>query len=167
MRRLGLNPLSDFLNAVVRRVYTGTTVLDFGAINDGEFVKRSGSALVGSPAGSKLVFEFGDANDLASLGANQASRFPDLPASTITKVRIEGDAAGSAVVDIQTSTADPPSYSSICGLTKPTLLSDAFAEDSTLIGWTTTITDGTKMRAVLESVSGMKQVTVVLTLLKS
>jgi hypothetical protein len=113
---------------------------------------------------SRLLFEFGDGESSSSLVVNQTSRFPNVPAGTIIKSRIEGDTTGSAVVDIQTSTADPPSYSSICASAKPTLSSDAFAEDSTLTGWTTTITEGTKVRAVLQSVSGMKQVTVVLTI---
>lgn len=113
-----------------------------------------------------LAFEFGDGKNSSSLEADQTSRFPNIPAGTITKVRIEGDATASAVVDIQTSTADPPVYASICASAKPTLSTDKFAEDSTLTGWTTTIVDGTKFRAVLESVSGMTQVTVVLTIRK-
>lgn len=116
---------------------------------------------------ARLVFEFGDGKNSTSLEADQTSRFPNLPAGTVIKSRIEGDAAGSAVVDIKTSTADPPSYSSICASAKPTLSTDQFAEDSTLPGWTTTITEGTKACAVLESVSGMKQVTVVLTIQKA
>lgn len=116
---------------------------------------------------AKLLFEFGDGKNSSSIEANQTSRFPDVPAGTITKVRIEGDAAGSAVVDVQTSTADPPSYSSICASAKPTLSSDAFAEDSTLTGWTTAVAAGTKFRAVLQSVSGMTQVSVVLTIVKT
>jgi hypothetical protein len=117
-----------------------------------------------TPKPLKLLFEFGDGKNSTSLEANQTSRFPDVPAGTISKVRIEGDAAASAVVDIQTSTADPPSYSSICASAKPTLSTDKFAEDSTLTGWTTTVADGTKFRAVIDSVSGMKQVSVVLTI---
>jgi len=119
-----------------------------------------------TPLGSvaRLGFEFGDGKNTTSLAATQTTRFPDVPAGTITKVRIEGDVAGSAVVDIKTSTADPPSYSSICAAAKPTLATDIFAEDSTLTGWTVAVAEGTKFLAVVDSVSGMKQVAVVLTI---
>lgn len=113
---------------------------------------------------ARLLFEFGDGKNSDSLVATMTSRFPDVPAGTITKVRIEGDATGSAVVDIQTSAADPPSYASICASAKPTLSSDKFNEDSTLTGWTVSVAEGTKAKAVLESVSGINQVAVVLTL---
>jgi len=120
-----------------------------------------------TPKPAKLLFEFGDGKNSSSIEANQTNRFPDVPAGTISKVRIEGDAAGSAVVDIQTSTADPPVYASICASAKPTLSTDKFAEDSTLTGWTTTVADGTKFRAIVDSVSGMKQVSVVLTIVRT
>ncbi len=123
---------------------------------------RTNVTIIPSPL--KLLFEFGDGKNSTSIEALQASRFPDVPAGTISKVRIEGDATGSAVIDIKTSTADPPSYSSICASAKPTLSSDIFAEDSTLTGWTLTIAEGTKFLALVNSVSGMKQVAVVLTI---
>jgi hypothetical protein len=55
MRRLGLNPLADFLGAVVSRIAKrdGSQVLDVSTITDGEFLKRSGSSIVSAlPDGS-------------------------------------------------------------------------------------------------------------------
>lgn len=114
---------------------------------------------------SCIQFEFGDAKNATSIEVDQYSRHPYIPAGTIIGYVIEGDISGSAVVDIQKSTTDPPSYSSICGTNKPTLSSDIYVLDNTLTGWSGhTLTLGNGLRARLESITTCKQVTVTLVL---
>lgn len=112
-------------------------------------------------AGPALVlFAFGDGKNTTSLEADQTCCYPKLPAGAVAAFYVNGDAAGSCVVDIQASARATTSWASICAGTKPTLSSDDYAEDLTP-GWTD-IDAAKKYRAVLESVSGLKQVSVLL-----
>ncbi len=122
---------------------------------------RSGSAAA-TPAA--IGFEFGDGITAPPANAIAGGRIPF--ACTITEADIWADASGSAVVDIQKST-DGVSWASIAASAKPTLSSSQSVQDTTLTGWTTAIAAGTWIRAVLNSVTTCKQVTVQLKLVKS
>lgn len=78
----------------------------------------------------------------------------------ITKVRLLADASGSIVVDIwkDTYTNYPPVVGdSITASAKPTITTATKSEDSTLTGWTTTITAGDTLRFNVDSVTTIKR----------
>ena len=82
--------------------------------------------------------------------------------STITKVTLLADVSGSAVCDIWKDTYAnfPPTVGdSICASAKPTLSSAIKYEDSTLTGWTTSITAGDVLGFYLTSCSTITQLT--------
>jgi hypothetical protein len=81
---------------------------------------------------------------------------------TITKVTLLADQTGSAVLDIyKDSYANfpPTAADSICASAKPTLSSAIKYEDSTLTGWTTSITAGQVLGFTLDSCSTITQIT--------
>ena len=82
--------------------------------------------------------------------------------ATITKVTLLADQTGSAVLDIWKDTYanfPPVVGDSICGSSKPTLTSAIKYEDSTLTGWTTSITAGDVLGFYLTSCSTITQIT--------
>ena len=75
---------------------------------------------------------------------------------TITGVRLLGNASGSCVIDIWKDTwanRPPTNSDSIVASAKPTLSSAQFYEDTTLIGWTTSVTAGDLFGIEIESIS--------------
>jgi len=89
-------------------------------------------------------------------------------ACTITAATTTANAAGSCVVDIwKDSYANypPTGADTICASARPTLTAANRARDTTLTGWTTAIAAGDILHFNLVSVSGLKWVNVVLTLL--
>lgn len=91
-------------------------------------------------------------------------------AGTITKVRLlSSDAAvtsGSIVVDIWKDTYAnyPPTVAdTITASAKPTITTATKSEDSTLTGWTTSVSAGDVFGFNVDSVTSLKQVTVELT----
>lgn len=84
---------------------------------------------------------------------------------TITKSSLLGNTAGSIVVDIWKDTYAnfPPTVAdSICASAKPTLSSATKSEDSTLTGWTTSISAGDVLMFKIDSVSGLKSASLTL-----
>jgi hypothetical protein len=112
-----------------------------------------------------LTFGFGDGVNSDSLEADQTVRLPRLPSGSALGFYVDADAAGSCVIDIQSSARTPTSWASICGAEKPTLSSADHAEDVAL-AWTA-FDSSKKYRAVLESVSGLTQVAVGVEVLRS
>lgn len=161
-------PNYEYVNSTARLAATGFIPADIGKLarqtdNDSLWLLTDDSPATwrATEQNKVLVFEFGDGESASSLTANQTARIPYIPFDCqILSWRIEGDPSGSAVVDIQKSTADPPSYSSIAASAKPTLSSDTRADNSTLTGWTPSLVTGNALRALLESSSTCKQVTV-------
>jgi len=91
-------------------------------------------------------------------------------AGTITKVRLlSSDAAvtsGSIVVDIWKDTYAnyPPTVAdTITASAKPTITTATKSEDSTLTGWTTSVSAGDVFGFKVDSVTSLKRVTVELT----
>lgn len=82
---------------------------------------------------------------------------------TITKVRLLADQAGSAVVDIwldSFANFPPTNADSITGGNEPTLSAADKYEDSTLTGWTTTVTAGDVLGFNVDSASTITRLTV-------
>lgn len=83
--------------------------------------------------------------------------------ATITNYTLVADTTGSIVVDIKKSTyANFPTVASICAAALPTLASAQKATDSTLTGWTKTITNGDVLQFVVNSASTVTKVTLTL-----
>lgn len=89
-------------------------------------------------------------------------------ACSITAWRILSDQSGSIVVDVKKAAySGLPTTSSIAAAAKPTLSTAQKNEDSTLTGWTTSITAGDWLEFYVDSASTVERVTVSLTCLKS
>jgi hypothetical protein len=74
---------------------------------------------------------------------------------------------GSVQVDIKKcSFNNYPSFTSICGSTKPTITSAYSVQDTSLTGWTTTINDGDILRYSIVSVSNVFRLTISLKVTK-
>ena len=90
--------------------------------------------------------------------------------AVITAARIFADQTTNTVVDIwKTSYANHPgsAANSICAATKPTLSAATKAQNTTLTGWTTTITAGDILTFTIDSNSAARRLTVALTLSKT
>lgn len=86
-------------------------------------------------------------------------------AGTITQVTLLADQSGSIVVDIWKDTYAnyPPTVAdTITASAKPTISSTTKAKDSTLTGWTTTITAGDTLRFNVDSATTVTRVIVIL-----
>lgn len=120
-------------------------------------------AITGGGGGGNLTMDlagsFGDGVNAPQV--NEIRQFRVDVACTIQLADIFADASGSAVVDVQTS-PDGITWTSIAASAKPTLSSQQEHSDATLSGWTLSISAGTYVRFVLNSVSTCKQVTVAL-----
>lgn len=86
---------------------------------------------------------------------------------TITSWEITSSSSGSAVVDIQKTTYGnfPNSFASIAASAKPTLSASVKNQDLTLTGWTTSLTKGDRVRAVVDSadITGVVVITLYVT----
>jgi hypothetical protein len=88
-------------------------------------------------------------------------------ACTITGVRLLADQSGSIVVDVWKDTYanyPPTNADSITASAKPTISSATKAEDTTLTGWTTSISAGDTLRFNVDSASTVQRVTLTLTI---
>ena len=84
---------------------------------------------------------------------------------TVNEVRLLADQSGSAVVDIWKDTYvnyPPTDADSITASAVPTLSAATKSEDSTLTGWTTSLTKGDILRFNVDSASTVTRLTVVL-----
>lgn len=101
-----------------------------------------------------------------SLGAGLSIPFN----CTINSVTLLADVTGSIVIDIwkDAFASYPPIVAdSICGSAKPTLTSSDKMEDTTLTGWTKTITAGDVLRFNVDSASLIRNVTLILKVTKT
>jgi hypothetical protein len=91
-------------------------------------------------------------------------------AGTITKVRLFADQSGSIVIDIWKDTYAnfPPTVAdTITASAKPTLSSAQKYEDSTLTGWTTSVSAGDVFGFNIDSITTITRITLELTILPS
>jgi hypothetical protein len=87
-------------------------------------------------------------------------------ACTITAVTMLADQSGSCVVDIWKDTYanyPPTGADSITASAKPTISSATKSQDTTLTGWTTSITAGNTLRFNIDSVSTITRLVLTLT----
>lgn len=153
----------------VSRKPAGALLLEFAVYFDNLrfYVFPEGMETPGQGEMFGLVFEFGDDQTAPTVGA-VSGKFLLPFAANILGATIVGDPSGSAEVDVQTAAfADPPVFTSIAGSDLPTLSSQGAVQDNTLGGWTTSITAGTLIQAVLNSLTTCKKVTVTLTCIRS
>lgn len=109
----------------------------------------------------KVVIVLGDGVNNLTTGTKL--RIPDLPAGVLTGWTMMADASGSVVIDLKKATYTGwPTTTSITASAKPTLSTAQKNTAATLTGWTTTITAGDALDVVIDSVTGLKQVTLVL-----
>lgn len=115
-----------------------------GTDYDTEWVNQSGGGITTFTRGAAWANPDG-----VALPTNDVEiRFP--ADCTIAAVYIDTNGGtGSCVIDIQESAV------SICGSTKPTISSGTSYSDTTLTGWTTSISAGDVLTLILESVSGV------------
>jgi hypothetical protein len=88
---------------------------------------------------------------------------------TIERVTLLADQSGDAVVDIWKDTYanfPPTDADSITAVAPPTISAGTKSQDSTLTGWTTTISDGDILRLNLDSVATITRLTVALKVIK-
>lgn len=84
---------------------------------------------------------------------------------TITSNILMADASGSIVVDVWKigyGSFPPTVTNTITASAKPTLSSQQTSQDSTLTGWTTTVTAGDVFAFNVDSVSGVDEITLTL-----
>ena len=90
--------------------------------------------------------------------------------ATITAVRLQANTTGSIIIDIWKDTYAnyPPTVAdSICASAKPTISSAVKSEDTTLTGWTTSITAGDILYFNVDSVASIANVVLTLTVTKT
>ena len=105
MRRPGFNPFTDLLQAIVSRLAKadGSQVLDIGTINDGEFLKRSSSSIVGAAAGGSTdaTTTWAFSGDISvTLSADQNDWNPT-GLSTASVIRVSVSGANRTVTGLQ------------------------------------------------------------------
>ncbi len=159
---------------------TLSEILDFiSSAAQGDILYRGSSSwarLAAGTSGQVLKTQGSSANPVwatltAIVGATLATVgeivYVEVPfAMTITAARIVADASGSAVVDVWKDTYSnfPPTVAdTITASAKPTLSSAQKSQDTTLTGWTTSVSAGDWIAFKLESMSTATKVVVTLT----
>ena len=175
----GQNPLTDFINAVVRRFrLTDGTVLDLGAVADGEYLKRSSTNIIGgTPSVTRvLVFDFDGLGSTLTTSINHAVIISCPFNCTIAEIYIKDvtDTAGTCTIDIwkdARSNATPDSGDAITGSGTKPFIAGPSAESTpqtTFTGWTTTtISVNDEIHAVLTAVSGHKHLVMYIKVLET
>jgi hypothetical protein len=177
-------PADVVIPTIVTAPNTGLHVLDTDASHD--LILKPGSNLT---ADRTLTLTTGDADatlDVANIRTASITFIIDDGGSviatgikgdleipfgcTIQAVTLLADQTGSIVIDIwkDTYAAYPPTVAdSITASAKPTLSSAAKSQDSTLTGWTTSISAGQILRFNVSSASALTRVTLSLKVLKN
>ncbi len=118
-------------------------------------------------AGLVFVIDGGGTTPAANQTADLSVPFD----CTITSATLLADVSGSAVVDVWVanfSTTTPPAVgNTITASDLPTLSSKTGSQDSTLTGWSKTITAGQSVRANLNSATTVTRLTLVLAVTKN
>lgn len=141
--------------------------------NSGKYLTTDGNTLswgtvsISSTAAIGYVIDGGGAAITAGTLKNSL-RIPF--ACTINSVSLLADQTGSIVIDIWKDTYAnyPPTVAdSICASAKPTLTSAIKSEDTTLTGWTKTISAGDVLLFNVDSASTVQNVTLILKVTKT
>lgn len=163
-----LSEILDFIGSaaqgdILYRDATGWARLPAGTA--GQFLKTLGSGANPNWAGAITKYDVGITVDGAGTAITAGLKgFRSLIHSgTITKVRLLADQVGNAVVDIWKDTYanfPPTSLDSITNANKPTLSAAQKYEDSTLTGWTTSVSAGDVLAFNIDSASTIMRLTV-------
>jgi len=136
----------------------------FGVLsgNAGEYYDGTGQ--FSTPAGGGQIYTVGITIDGAGSAISTGIKgYRSIPISgTITKVRLLADQNGGAVVDIWKDVFAnyPPTVAdTITAAAKPTLVAADSYEDTTLTGWTTTVTAGDVLGFNVDSASTITRLT--------
>ncbi len=140
-----------------------------GSHEDGGFDEIDVTGLAGVPANtvSSIAFIIDGGGSAITIGEKGHLEIPFT--CTIQQVTLLADQAGSIVVDIWKDTYAnfPPTVAdSICASAKPTISAAQKSQDSTLTGWTKTISAGDILAFNVDSVATVTRVVVNLRVLK-
>jgi hypothetical protein len=133
------------------------------AANELTWREVSASSGAGQVSGLNVVIDGG--GEVITTGVKFDLEIPF--ACTITAVRLLADQVGSIVVDVWKDTYanfPPTDADSITASAPPTLSSAAKSEDTTLTGWTTSLSAGDILRVNVDSATTLTRVTLSLTL---
>ena len=142
-----------------------------GATGGGATGNTGSTGATGSTGSAALVFVI-DGNGVVPTVNSTADLYVPF-ACTITSATLQGDqtARGSAVVDVWaaafSTSAAPTVANTITASDLPTLSSAIGESDSTLTGWTTSLSAGTWVRVNLNSASTLHRVTLTLAVTKN
>ena len=168
----GTNPCPDAATVRSNLGFTGTgagTVTSVAAGAGMDFSTITGTGSVAASANTRttgIVFIIDGGGAAITTGSKGYVEIPF--ACTITAARLQADQSGSIVVDIKKATySGLPTTTSIAASAKPTLSTAQKNQDTTLTGWTTSITAGDWLEYVVDSATTVTRVTVSLTCLKS
>lgn len=131
-----------------------------GAIEDAEDAIEATEDIPGLKEGS-ILFVIDGGGATITTGIKGDLRIPF--ACTINRATLLADQSGSIVVDIWKDTLanfPPTDADSITASAPPTITTDTDSEDSTLTGWTTSITADDILRFNVDSVTSCQRVTV-------
>ena len=122
------------------------------------------SARLPSP-GRPVTYVVDNSGSAITAGDSTIASVPVEVTGTITKAVLIADQSGSAVVDVKKATYSGfPTTSSIAASAKPTLSAAQKASDSTLTGWTTSVTAGDILQFRVDSASTVTRLTLILTI---
>lgn len=130
----------------------------------GDYVLHNGTNLVRAESTSSVEFLIDGSGGTIATGIKGDIRVPF--GCTITGAYLLADQTGSIVIDLWKDTYAnyPPTVAdTITASAKPTISSDTKDDDTTLTGWTTTVTAGDIIRVNVDSCSTIQRCLVVLT----
>jgi len=131
-------------------------------------VGATGSTGPTSAITAAIVFTTSNGTSVLSTGVKGYISVPF--AATITEWTLLADVSGSIVIDIWKDTYAnyPPTVAdTITASAKPTISSSTKGQSSTLTGWTTSISAGDTLGFNIDSVSSIKNVTLILKITRS
>jgi len=150
---------AGYCNAVATRPTDGTQVL--GIVTE----------TASSPAGPRNVYWFGPGVSsppqshvitFSLVGTGNSGWYPSVDYScTIYKAMISGDVSGSMTVDIWKANGAIPTSSNLISASSPVTLSSAqLNQNSSITGWTTSVSPGDVFGAYVQTMSGVTKATV-------
>jgi hypothetical protein len=130
----------------------------------GDYVLHNGTNLVRAESTGTLNYHIDGSGAVIATGIQGDIRIPF--GCTITGAYLLADQTGSIVIDLWKDTYAnfPPTVAdTITASAKPTISSDVKASDTTLTGWTTTVTAGDIIRINVDSCTTIQRCLLVLT----
>ena len=111
----------------------------------------------------KVEFIISGNGSVVSAGASGNKVVPF--AGTVTKWEITSSASGSMVVDVKKATYADMTFASIAGTEKPTITTSTKGTDTNLTTWTTSVSAGDRLQAVVDSadITGTAVLTIYIT----